>query len=139
MVELSRYGEVIFHNSNMRGRVTSDLSDLLLGHPPYPVCHEDENWMFDNGLDGPGSVHPNTFVMYPLGVADDPVWTHFPIDTYCRISRAFFGMGGVAHYDYSLESAPANSVWRRIQPKFIRVNMGCDVRALPHKTDFKHR
>ncbi|TAK98964.1 MAG: hypothetical protein EPO08_17830 [Rhodospirillaceae bacterium] len=139
MVELSRYGEVVFHHANDRGRVTTDPNDILLGHPPYPDLKEYDNWIFDNGLDGPRSAHPNTFIMFPYARADFTVWPSVPLPTYVKASRAFFGMGGVVHYDGSLETAPAESIWRQIQPKFVRVNMGCDTRRLPYKIDFKHR
>jgi hypothetical protein len=137
--ELSRYAEVVFHHSNDRGRVTDDPNDILLGHPPYPDLHEYDNWMFDNGFDGPRSTHPNTFVMYPYARADFTEWPGVPLATYVKATRGFFGMGGRIHYDGSVATAPANSIWRQIQPNLIRVNMGCDIGFLPHKTDFKNR
>jgi len=139
MIELSRYAEVVFHHSNARGRVTTDPDDILLGHPPYPELHEYDNWMFDNGLDGPRSVHPNTFFMYPYARADFNEWKGVPLVTYAKACRAFFGMGGIVHYEGSLATAPAGSIWRQIEPHLVRVNMGCDTRFLPHKTDFANR
>jgi hypothetical protein len=137
--ELSRYGEVVFHHSNTRGRVTSDPNDILLGHPPYPDMHETDNWIFDNGLDGAGSAHPNTFFMYPYARADFMKWPSVPAVTYSKVARAFFGMGGRVHYDGGLVHSPPGSVWRQLEPKYVRVNMGCDTTFLPHKTDFKNR
>ncbi len=137
-IEFSKYDDVVFHDSNSRGRVTTDPDDILIGHPPWPNSHLKDlpydSWVFDNGLGGERTAHPNTFIVFPFSspvgpshVAMDPV---IPSILACR---GFFGLGGSVHYDHCIEHAPPDSVWRRVQPKLIRSNMGCDARLLPHK------
>ena len=101
LIEFGKYDEVVWHHCNARGRVTSSPDDILIGHPPWPPDrqHPTENWMFDNGLDGPGSAHPNSFVVYPWAAAFK---SHSSIDRALNMMlhcRGFFGMGGVIHYD----------------------------------------
>jgi len=132
-VEFSKYDDVVWHHSNARGRVTANPNDILIGHPPWPPRPEDPyaNWVFDNGLDGPGSAHPNCFVVMPWVRAAK---VYSAIDPYIPMvlaSRAIFGMGGITHYDENVRNAAADTGWRRTQHKLVRINMGCDARLLP--------
>jgi glycosyltransferase involved in cell wall biosynthesis len=142
MLEFSKYDDVQWHHSNSRERVTDNPNDILIGHPPWPKEQTEgpyANWVFDNGLNsssgGTPTAHPNSFVVLPWGPLVSE--THPSVDPFMEMilhSRALFGLGGLVHYDYSVEAAPANSIWRRTQSKLIRTNMGCDARMLPTKS-----
>jgi len=140
LVEFSKYDQVIWHDSNARGRVTSSPDDILIGHPPWPAPADPHgNWVFDNGLDGPGSAHPNAFIVYPWAAAHV---SHPATDPYVPMllaSRALFGMGGTLHYDKNVAEAAPDTVWRRTQSKLVRINMGCDARFLPFRQNADKR
>ena len=137
-LEFGKYDDVIWHDSNSRGRVTDNPDDILIGSPPWPNSHlKDspyESWVFDNGFDGDRSAHPNTFIVFPFSSPTVPSHAVMdPVVPSVLASRGFFGLGGTVHYDHCIEHAPADSIWRRVQPKLIRSNMGCDTRLLTHK------
>ncbi len=138
LLEFSKYGDVAWHHSNARGRVTSNPDDILVGHvpwPPVPTAHQHDNWMFDNGLAGPGSMHPNTFLVMPWAGA---VTRHPSTDPFVEAflgCRGLFGMGGLHHYDKNLVSAAPDTLWRRTQKQLVRINMGCDAKLLAHKQE----
>lgn len=139
LLEFSKYDEVVWHHANSRGRVTSNPADILIGEPPWPQppagSDPTANWVFDNGLSGPGTAHPNTFTVLPWGPAS--LTTRQP-DTYAPLllaSRAVFGMAGVRHYDDFIATAPPDSRWRRLQSRHVRINMGCDAARLPFRDE----
>lgn len=136
LIEFSKYDQVISHDANGRGRVTTDPSDILIGEPPWPPPPKGtdpyHNWIFDNGFDGPKSAHPNTFLVFPWGPSSltrspDPFGPLF------LASRAIFGMVGGVHYDDFLVNAPEGSRFRLTQSRLVRINMGCDAARLPFR------
>ena len=138
LIEFAKYDKVVWHHANTRGRVTDDPNDILVGHPPWPPAAvkgngQFENWAFDNGF-APGETHPNTFMVYPWARA---FVSHPATDPYVEMflkCRALFGMGGTDHYDFNIVHAEPDTLWRRTQKNFVRINMGCDARILPYKT-----
>lgn len=142
LLEFSKYDEVVWHHSNMRGRVTSDPGDILVGHVPWPAPPAGrpyDNWMFDNGLAGPRSLHPNTFLVMPWAGA---AVSHPSTDPFVEAflgCRGLFGMGGLIHYDHNLATAAPETLWRRSQKQLVRINMGCDAKLLPYKRDTANR
>lgn len=135
LVEFSNYDRVVWHHANSRGRVTSNPSDILIGEPPWPPPEGNptHNWIFDNGLAGPETAHPNTFIVFPWGPATLSTKQPDPYGPLILASRALFGMAGVAHYDDFIVNALPESRWRRMQSKFVRINMGCDASLLPFR------
>ena len=136
LLEFSRYDTVVCHHSHQRGRVTSNPDDILIGHPPWPPPENPhDNWAFDNGLAGPGSAHPNTFIVMPWAHA---VVGHPAMDAALPMimaGRGLFGMGGVSHFDENVNHAAEDTAWHKARAKLVRINMGCDARFLPFKDD----
>ena len=142
LLELSKYDQVVSHGAFDRGRVTLDPNDILIGEPPYPPepgADPYANWVFDNGLAGPQSAHPNTFIVYPWAKAHVAHVATTPYVPMLLACRALFGMGGVVHYDDNIINAAPDTVWRRTQKQFVRINMGCDARFLPFRHDHTNR